>query len=257
MLRLSTLLLLVSGLAAAAPRIVIDPGHGGEKDGAVGVKGVREKDLALTLSRLLRAKLESALDAQVHLTRESDRRVPLADRVTYANRHRPDLFISVHANSMPTQRQRERTEGIETYFLSTSASGEDARNTADRENAEAPQAKKAADGDLLSVILEDLVRVEAHQDSSRLAYFVHQRLIADTEAVDRGVQQAPFFVLTGVDAPAILVEVGFITHPFEGERLASEAYQERIAGAIVEGVKKFLAQTRARDTRGTASSGVP
>lgn len=243
--------------AAAAPRIVIDPGHGGEKEGAVGATGLREKDLALDFSRLLRKRLEDSLGAQVLLTRESDRRVPLAERVSYANEKRPDLFISVHANSMPTRKQRERTEGIETYFLSTSASGEDARNTADRENAEGPIVKKAHEGDLLAVILEDLVRVEAHQDSSRLAYSVHQRLIAATGAVDRGVQQAPFYVLTGVEAPAILVEVGFITHPKEGERLQKAEYQALLAKAIVEGVQKFLATTKARDSRSTVAAEQP
>lgn len=256
-LKLALVPLLVATTALSAPRIVIDPGHGGEKNGAVGHAGQLEKTLALDLSMLLKKRLEATLGAQVHLTRESDRRVPLADRVTYANKKRPDLFISVHANSMPTSRQRERTEGIETYFLSMDASGEDARNTAARENAEGPVVQKAHDGDYLSMILDDLVRAEAHQDSSRLAYAVHQKLVAATDAVDRGVQQAPFYVLTGVEAPAILVEVGFITHPEEGERLHGPEYQLLLSDAIVEGVQKFLEHTKARDSRSTVASEQP
>jgi N-acetylmuramoyl-L-alanine amidase len=250
--RLAVLALLLSLPTLAAerpPRVVLDPGHGGVQAGARGLKGLQEKQLALQLARRLEAKLRAA-GVQVTLTRTRDADVPLPERVAAANRQAPDLFVSLHANSMPTRSLRARTEGIETYFLSASASGEAARRTAARENAEAPAHARQGGQDTLSRILADLVRTEAHVDASRLAYAVHPRLISATRAYDRGVQQAPFYVLTGVEAPAILVEVGFISHPEEGARLATAAYQERIAGAIAQGVQAFLEETRRRDAGG-------
>ncbi len=227
--------------------IVLDPGHGGAQEGAVGVDGLREKELALKLSARLKQQLERRLGARVVLTRSKDEQVHLSDRVAFSNRHKPDLFISVHANSMPTQRQRERTEGIQTFFLSASASGEDAKKVAARENAEAP-AMSRGQTDTLAFILADLQRSETHGESSRLAYAVHQRLVAHTQATDLGVQQAPFYVLMGVEAPAILIEAGFITHPTEGRRLADAKYQQAIADAVVEGVQAFLAHGRPPDS---------
>ncbi|MFZ5470449.1 MAG: N-acetylmuramoyl-L-alanine amidase family protein [Myxococcota bacterium] len=235
-----------SGLART-PVVVVDPGHGGSQEGAAGADGTLEKNLALELSRKLRDALVKEVTAQVLLTREKDAHVPLSDRVAFANRYQPDLFISVHANSMPTRKQRERSEGIETYFLSASASGEDAQRTAARENDDGPRSTKKKGGDTLAFILSDLQRTEAHVDSSRLAYAVHQKLVLATGAVDRGVQQAPFYVLTGVEAPAILVEVGFISHPGEGKKLTESAYQEALARAIAAGVRSFLAEVAARD----------
>ncbi len=232
---------------ARQPVVVVDPGHGGPNTGAVGSGAMVEKELALELSRKVKAALAKRLDAKVVLTREKDVALPLSERVALANAARPDLFISVHANSMPTQKQRERTEGIETFFLSASASDDEARKTAARENEELPGHEKARHDDTLAFILADLQRSEAHVDSSRAAYAVHQKLIAATGAADRGVQQAPFYVLMGVESPAILVEVGFISHPEEGKRLADPKYQQKLADAIADGVAAFLREVASRD----------
>jgi N-acetylmuramoyl-L-alanine amidase len=244
------LLVCLPGLARAsarAPRIVLDPGHGGSQEGAKGPGGLLEKDVALQIARRVQEQLEKLLEAQVVLTREEDKSLPLPDRVEFANGQRPDLFISIHANAMPTRRTRSRVQGIETYFLSASASSDAARAAADRENAEAPMARRARGDSTLSFILNDLVRTEAHADSSRLAYAIHPRLISSTGGTDRGVHQAPFFVLSGVEAPAVLVEVGYISHPEEGTRLGRAAYQEKLASAIAEGVKAFLEEVRRRE----------
>lgn len=240
--------------AARAPLVVVDPGHGGSQDGAIGPKGEREKDLALQIARKLRTELQSVLGAKVLLTREGDSELHLTDRVAWANRKAPDVFISIHMNSMPTARLRERVHGIETYFLSASASGAEAASTADRENAEGAKQEEGPGEDVLAFILADLQRAEAHADSSRLAYSVHQQLVGATGAVDRGVQQAPFFVLNGLSSPAILVEVGYLSHPEESRRLKSKAHQEKVAKAIAAGVKEFLTQLQARD--GEAGGGV-
>jgi N-acetylmuramoyl-L-alanine amidase len=227
--------------------VVVDAGHGGNQEGALGPGGLKEKEICLQIATKLKAALEREVGAQVILTRERDGLLKLSDRVALANRAKPDVFVSVHANSMPTKRQRDRTEGIETFFLSANASDDEARKTADRENAETPSAAAVGHDDTLSYILADLQRSEAHVDASRLAYSVHQSLIASTGAIDRGVQQAPFYVLMGVEAPAILVEVGFISHPREGKRLAEASYQDTLAASIAQGVRAFLEQVRARD----------
>lgn len=245
------LVVLVAGSAFAGPMIVIDPGHGGSQDGASSPGGLLEKNLALSISKKLKAKLEAELEAKVKLTREGDSRLHLDERVVFANRQRPDLFVSIHANSMPTATQRRVNQGIETYFLSASASGDDAKKVAARENAEARQQAKAANSDTLAFILADLQKAETHHDSSRLAYSVHESLIAGTQAQDRGVQQAPFYVLMGLEAPAVLIEVGFVSHPREGERLADAKYQQQIADSIAAGIKAFLSTVEARDGKRT------
>ncbi len=148
---------------------------------------------------------------------------------------------------MPTRKLREKTDGVETYFLSASASGEEAKKVAARENAEIATQARGTSQDTLSFILADLQRSETHADSSRLAYAVHESLIGATGATDRGVQQAPFYVLMGLEAPAILVETGFISHPDEGPKLSDAEYQKTLASAIAAGVKQFLTQTQLRD----------
>lgn len=229
-------------LAGGGPHIVIDAGHGGFQEGAMGARGVAEKTLSLQIAQRLKDVLQKTLSAKVAVTRDRDALISLSERVELANRQKPDLFISIHANSMPTRRLRQRTEGIETFFLSANASDEEARRTADRENCESSRAATTRSGDALAFILADLARSEAHSDSSRLAYAVHQKVIASTGATNRGVRQAPFYVLMGVQAPAILVEVGFISHPEEGKRLEEPQYQLALAEAISDGVKVFLEQ---------------
>ena len=156
------------------------------------------------------------------------------------------------------KRLRERIEGIETYFLSATASGAGARSVADRENADGPAGQSAPNDSALNFILHDLVRMEAHTGSSRLAYSIHEKLIAATGAADRGVLQAPFFVLTGVEAPAVLIEIGYISHPQEGVQLGRAEYQDKLVGAITEGVKGFLGELRKRDRPGAgAAEGAP
>ncbi len=247
--RLAALLALVStAVHAGEPvRVVIDPGHGGGVSGALGADGTQEKSLALDLAFRLKSLLETDEKIKVVLTRDRDLYLPLAERVAAANRVKPDLFLSIHANSMPTPKRRARNEGVETFFLSATASGVEARRTADRENAELPRPRRSASADPLSFILSDLARSEAHVDSSRAAYSVHQSLISATGAVNRGVQQAPFFVLSGVEAPAVLVEVGFISHPEEARRLAEPLYRDNIAQALARGIHSFLEGTRRLD----------
>lgn len=216
----------------------IDPGHGGEKFGAIGVNGKREKDLALEIALKLKAELEAGGRAQVLMTREKDVGIGLADRIRKANEAGAALFVSIHLNSMPPGRARRTAHGVETYFLSAEATGEQARRVAALENAEEPLETEVS-GDL-AAILADLAGTEAHRDASALAYTVHSRLVQELEARDRGVQQAPFVVLMGAQMPAILVEVGFLSHVRDAKMLATPAYQQQAARSMARAIEEFL-----------------
>jgi len=244
---LATLLL---ALSAAAPRAapepafvaVLDPGHGGDKEGAIGPDGVREKELALQIARRVAARLRKQ-GGKVLLTRTGDVAIPLAQRAALANAVRADLFVSIHLNAMPGA-ARAHAQGVESYFLSADASDASATAVAARENADRLAGEPEVDpNDPVSGILRDLADTDALSESSRLAYAVHERLVGRLRTEDRGVKQAPFYVLAGARMPAVLLEVGFVSHAAESRRLATPAHQERIAEAIAEGVAAWRKAT--------------
>jgi N-acetylmuramoyl-L-alanine amidase len=237
---------LALSLAARGPAftVVVDPGHGGEQQGAQSPEGAKEKDVSLAISRRIAARLKR-LGAKVVLTRTGDIAVPLANRAAIATAIRADLFVSVHLNSMPTAEQRRHVHGVETYFLSADASDTHASAVAARENADRLAGEPGADpDDPVAAILDDLQDAASLQGSSRLAYALHERLVARLRADDRGVKQAPFYVLAGARMPAVLLEVGFISHADEARRLATREYQDRIAEAVAEGIQAFRTESR-------------
>lgn len=248
---LAWVLCLLPLTGSALPVVVLDPGHGGSQDGAKGVRQ-KEKELTLEVTRKVQRALEGK--ARVVLTRERDADLSLAQRVARTNAEGADLFVSIHANSMPTRRSRARTHGVETYFLSLHASDAQARRTAAKENGDEEVPVALTQSDALSMILDDLARQGAHHDSALLAETLHTRLVKETGANDRGVQQAPFFVLAGVEAPAVLVEIGYLTHPEEGVKLASGAYQDKVAKALARGIEAFLTAVAERDARPAAGT---
>ncbi|MCL2313792.1 MAG: N-acetylmuramoyl-L-alanine amidase, partial [Proteobacteria bacterium] len=228
-------LLLERMLWLAAPVVVLDPGHGGAQLGAQ-AGDFFEKDFALELALLLKADLEQQ-GFEVHLTREGDIWVALQERVRRANEREPAVFVSLHANAMPHGR-RQKSHGIETYFLAARASTEHARRVAAFENK--ALGEKPQHADMIEKILEDLRRTQFHTESSRLAHVVHEALIRTSGARDRGVQQALFWVLAGLNAPAILVEFGFVSHEGELKRLKDVNYQRLLSKAVTQGIMKFL-----------------
>jgi len=224
-------------VAAPAPVFVavVDPGHGGEKDGALGPDGLREKDLTLQIARRVAARLRKQ-GGRVVLTRTADRSVGLAERAALANAENADLFVSIHLNALPGA-ARLRARGVETYFLSADATDASATAVAARENADRLAGEPEPDPrDPVSGILRDLADTDALAGSSRLAYAIHERLVTRLGAEDRGVKQAPFYVLAGAKMPAVLVEVGFVSNPREARQLADPAHQERVAEAIAEAI---------------------
>jgi N-acetylmuramoyl-L-alanine amidase len=228
-------LLALALCAAPTPFVaVVDPGHGGDQEGAAGPGGLREKQLTLQIARRVARRLERQ-GGKVYLTRQKDEAVPLAQRAALANARRADLFLSIHLNSMPPG-AGARTRGVETYFLSADASDASARAVAARENADRLAGEEKDPDDPVAGILESLGDAQALEQSSRLAYAIHERLVARVRAEDRGVKQAPFYVLAGARMAAVLVEVGFLSHPQEARRLAQAAYQDEVAAAIADGV---------------------
>ncbi len=213
--------------------VVIDAGHGGEDEGARGVNGLLEKDLVLEVARGLAAQLRKA-GLRVVMTRERDAFVPLEQRTNVANDARADLFVSIHANAAHDGGAR----GTETYFMSLEASDEHARGVALRENesfgAKAPAA--SAEADPLVAILGDLIANEHLTESSEFARAAQQRLARLDAGPSRGVKQAPFVVLAGVQMPAALIEIGFLTHPAEERELRSSRRRGAIAAGLAEAV---------------------
>jgi N-acetylmuramoyl-L-alanine amidase len=230
---------------AAQPTFVavIDPGHGGEKEGAISVDGKREKDLTLQIARLLKKRLEKQ-GARVVLTRGGDDSVELARRAAIANVEKADLFVSIHLNSAPGG-AGSKARGVETYFLSADASDASASAVAARENADRLAGEPEVDpADVVGGILSDLEDNANLSESSRLAQAIHGAVVRGTRAPDRGVKQAPFYVLAGARMAAVLVELGFVSHPVEGKDLARASRQEAIANALAAGIAAWRTPVR-------------
>jgi N-acetylmuramoyl-L-alanine amidase len=227
-------------------RIVIDPGHGGRDPGAIGPSGLTEKDVVLKIAKGLRNKLKNE-GYEVFLTRERDVYLPLEERTAIANTKQADLFVSIHANAS----RKRGARGIETYILNF-PSDEEAMELAARENA--ISTTKLTD---LQIILYDLMLSAKVNESSRLARHVqrsmdHSLNHGKSSHRNRGVKQAPFYVLMGARMPAILAEVSFISNRAEERRLKSRKHLDKIATAIAKGLNEYIKE--AIEARQTASS---
>ncbi len=226
---------LAKQLGLGVKRIIIDPGHGGRDPGAIGGDGLKEKDVMLKLANLVAEKVRRELKCQVILTRSSDISLPLEKRTAIANIKKADLFISLHLNA----HKYKKVRGVETYFLNI-ALDEDAMNLAARENA--TSRKNISD---LQMILNDLMLNTKINESNRLAGFVQKGLVKELQRKykkirNRGVRQAPFYVLIGAEMPAVLVEVGYITNTMENRRFKGETYLKRAASGIVKGIDTYI-----------------
>jgi N-acetylmuramoyl-L-alanine amidase len=222
-------------LGLKVARIVIDPGHGGHDNGSVGPGGFKEKDLVLSIALSLRDMIEQKLGAEVVLTREDDRFIPLEERTAVANEHKADLFISIHANSSRIR----STSGVETYYLDFAKTDAE-REIAARENA-------MTDNNVRD--LEDLIKKIAKADKSvesrELATIVQKNMYSGTRKVlprtkNRGVRSAPFIVLIGANMPSVLAEVAFISNPKDERLLKKEATQQSLVKALFAGIDGYM-----------------
>ena len=222
--------------------IAIDPGHGGEDPGAIGPTGLREKDVVLAISRRLARLIDAQPGMRAHLVREGDYFVPLQMRVVKARALKADLFVSIHADAwmQPTAR------GASVYALSLSgATSVAARWLASRENeADLIGGVNLNVSDpVLKQTLLDLSQTATINDSLRLGRSVLGELGRLNRLHRKQVEQAGFAVLKAPDIPSILVETAFISNPEEEQRLADENQQERIAQSILDGIRRYVAQT--------------
>ena len=230
---------LAKQLALGVRRIVIDPGHGGRDFGAPGcLKGVHEKNIVLKLGRRLAKKIREKLHCEVVMTRTSDTYLTLEERTAFANTKNADLFISIHTNAA----RDRRAYGIETFFLNL-ATDDDAILVAARENA--TSTKNISD---LQAILSDLMQNAKINESSRLAVHVQKCMCKDlkkrySRIKNKGVKQAPFYVLLGAQMPAILIETAFISNSRDCKRLVNSKYQDRMCDAIVNGIREYIKET--------------
>jgi N-acetylmuramoyl-L-alanine amidase len=214
--------------------VVIDPGHGGQNDGATGAKGLVEKDLVLDVSLRLGKLIADRMGAEVIYTRSDDTFVPLEGRTALANEKKADLFLSIHANWSPAP----AAAGIETYYLNFTDS-QDALALAGRENATSQKSVFELRGLIEKISLHDKLG-ESREFAGRIQsslYALSSR--NNPEEKNRGVRRAPFVVLIGANMPSVLAEIGFLSNPKEETLLKKPEYRQKIAEALFKGVSRY------------------
>ncbi|MGL2607092.1 N-acetylmuramoyl-L-alanine amidase family protein [Helicobacter pylori] len=221
-------------------KIVLDAGHGGKDCGAMSANLVCEKDIVLEVVKFLYKELKKR-GYSVLLTRDKDIYIDLVARTELANRKSADLFISVHANSIP-KRSTSNAHGIETYFLSTARS-ERARKVAEQENKD--------DVNLMDYFSKSLLLNSLNTQrlivSNKLAIDVQYGMLQSVrknypDVVDGGVREGPFWVLAGALMPSILIEIGYNSHAIESKRIQSKPYQKILAKGIADGIDSFFSK---------------
>ncbi len=222
--------------------VVVDPGHGGKDPGAVGSKGQREKDVVLSIARLLAKRLKREKGFAVKLVRNDDFFVPLRKRVDIARKHKADMFISVHADAAP----RLTASGASVYALSQGgATSATARFMAQRENGAdllgATTLLNLKDKDpMLAGVILDMSMNATIASSLQLGSAVLGSLQSITSLHQKRVEQAGFAVLKSPDVPSILVETGFISNARDAQRLVTARHQQAVADRLFEGLKQYF-----------------
>lgn len=216
--------------------IFIDAGHGGKDGGAVGYKRIREKDIVIAITKETVRELKNR-GYTVKTSRDRDVFIPLRDRTKLANRHDADLFVSVHANSIP---RRIDIKGIETYFLSPARSERATKVAAKENSADLKEMSHLSQETFLSFLNREKVTA-----ANKFAIDIQKNILANLKkhyrsVTDNGVREGPFWVLVGAQMPAVLVEVGYITNPTEAKRMRTKQYQKLIAKGIADGVDSFF-----------------
>ena len=217
-------------------RVALDPGHGGVDPGAIGPLGAREKDVALDIAHRAAPLLARELGISTLLTRDTDVRVPLEERVARANAFQADLFISIHCNA-----ERSRSvRGVMTFVLDGSHQHAVMGLLAQENMTPNPDIAE------LSRFVQQFDDAEATELSTTLALLLQRSTLASLvdgypEAIDGGVHGAGFYVLAGARMPAVLFETSFISNTLEERRLSSERYRQKLADAIVNAVRAYRA----------------
>ncbi len=213
------------------PKIVIDPGHGGAEDGAIGHSGLKEKDLTLEIAKRLGGLLASRLGAEVVYTRTGDLTVPLEARAAIANQAGADLFVSIHANSSDDPGAR----GVETYYVVRSPSPV---------AVSLPGRESPAKTGALKPVAEEQKLSESHKLAVEVQQAMYRAFGGEKGVLNRGVKQAPFVVLLDADMPSILAEVAFVTSPADEHKLSTAEGQEAVADALCRGIARYISTAK-------------
>ncbi|GAA9871326.1 N-acetylmuramoyl-L-alanine amidase [Helicobacter pylori] len=221
-------------------KIVLDAGHGGKDCGAMSANLVCEKDIVLEVVKFLHKELKKR-GYSVLLTRDKDIYIDLVARTELANKKSADLFISVHANSIP-KRSTSNAHGIETYFLSTARS-ERARKVAEQENKDDVNLMDYFSRSLLLNSLNTQRLIVSNKLAIDVQYGMLQSIRKNyPDVVDGGVREGPFWVLAGALMPSILIEIGYNSHAIESKRIQSKPYQKILAKGIADGIDSFFSK---------------
>ncbi|WQY42926.1 N-acetylmuramoyl-L-alanine amidase [Helicobacter pylori] len=221
-------------------KIVLDAGHGGKDCGAMSANLVCEKDIVLEVVKFLHKELKKR-GYSVLLTRDKDIYIDLVARTELANKKSADLFISVHANSIP-KRSTSNAHGIETYFLSTARS-ERARKVAEQENKDNVNLMDYFSKSLLLNSLNTQRLIISNKLAIDVQYGMLQSIRKNyPDVVDGGVREGPFWVLAGALMPSILIEIGYNSHAIESKRIQSKPYQKILAKGIADGIDSFFSK---------------
>jgi N-acetylmuramoyl-L-alanine amidase len=215
-------------------RVVIDPGHGGYDPGAIGPRGLREKDVTLDIAHRAAPLIARELGLSTLLTRDTDLFVALDERAARANAFRADLFVSIHCNAA----ERTGSDGVMTYVLDTSSDAAASRMAA-LENAASDAAAKELASSFGRAQDEGLLARSLH-----FADLLQRATVASLGPVygpirDQGVKRAGFYVLAGAHMPAVLFEVAFISNPSGEVHLNTADYRQKLADSLVNAVRAY------------------
>jgi N-acetylmuramoyl-L-alanine amidase len=220
--------------------VAIDPGHGGDDEGATGAAGAKEKDVALAVARRAKAIIEARLGIRVLLTRDDDRRVPLDERTAMANNNKADLFISLHASASPLAAASGASIFIAEFAADAAPAG-----------SARPERVPVFGGGTRDIELVpwDLAQTRHLEQSSAFADLLEQQLRDRVPLGAHPTDHAPLRVLESANMPAVLVELGYLTNPDQEKRLTSEAFQGTFVQALYEAIVRFRDSLTSGDAR--------
>ncbi|HEY2907793.1 MAG TPA: N-acetylmuramoyl-L-alanine amidase [Vicinamibacterales bacterium] len=218
--------------SSAVHTIVLDPGHGGDDEGVKSVNGAKEKDIALTVARRLKAAVEGRLGVRVLLTRDDDRNVPIDDRSAMANNNKADLFVSLHANASP----RKAAAGAIIFSAGFAPQAEHAATA-----SLTPERLPTFGGGLreIDLVRWDLAQFRYLDASNAFAKLLQQQMQDHVPLAPQPLAQAPLRVLEGANMPAVLLEMGYLSNPAQEKQLAGADFHATIVQALYEAIVKF------------------
>ena len=210
--------------------IALDPGHGGDDEGAKSAAGAKEKDLTLAIARRIKGVIESRLGLRVLLTRDDDRSVPVDERTSAANNNKADLFVSLHVNGS----LRPSASGASIYVAAFD------RDAAQASAGGAERLPAFGGGSReIELVPWDLAQTRHLDQSAAFADLLQQAMRDHVPMAARPVDKAPLRVLESANMPAVLVELGYLTNPDQAKVLGSDAFQNAVVQALFDAIVKF------------------